>query len=161
MPHIAYIGIGSNLGDKIRQCQRAISKVLKIPGHRLLAQSSLYRTQPLGYLEQDWFVNGVIKIETNLTPFELFNMLKEIEFKMGRKKTFPGGPRVIDLDLLFYDDQIIQTVELQIPHPRLIGRQFVLIPLMDIDPFLVHPILRKTVKELLSEIKVDQGVERI
>ncbi|MGQ9508529.1 MAG: 2-amino-4-hydroxy-6-hydroxymethyldihydropteridine diphosphokinase [Thermodesulfobacteriota bacterium] len=161
MPHIAYIGIGSNLGDKIGQCQRAISKVLKIPGHRLLAQSSLYRTQPLDYLEQDWFVNGVIKIETNLTPFELFNMMKEIEFKMGRKKTFPGGPRVIDLDLLFYDDQIIQTDELQIPHPRLIGRQFVLYPLMDIDPFLVHPILRKTVKELLSEIKVDQGVKRI
>ncbi len=161
MGHIAYIGIGSNLGDKIGYCERAISEILAIDGHRLLAKSSFFQTKPIGYLQQDWFVNGVIKIETDLGPFDLHRALREIESKIGRRRTFPGGPRVIDLDLLFFEDQRIETEELQIPHPRLHQRQFVLIPLSEIDPYFLHPVLNRTVEDLLGEIEEDQGVERL
>lgn len=161
MPHLAYLGVGSNLGDKIEQCRKAISEVLAIPGHRLIAQSSFYKTQPVGYPNQDWFINGVIQIETDLEPQELLRRLKEIEFKMGRKETTRWGPRSIDLDLLLYDDLEMKTEELEIPHPRLKERQFVLIPLVEISPNLIHPTLGKTMKELLLEIREDQGVEKI
>lgn len=161
MPHLAYIGIGSNLGDKIGQCRRAISKILAIPGQRLLAQSSFYKTRPIGFIDQDWFINGVIQIETDLEPLWLLWRLKEIELKMGRKETSRWGPRAIDLDILLYDDLEMKTEELEIPHPRLKERQFVLIPLMEINPNLIHPTLKKTMRELLSEIREDQGVEKI
>ncbi len=161
MGHIAYIGFGSNLGDKIAYCQKAISEILNIDRHRLLAQSSFYQTRPLGYTAQDWFVNGVVKIETDLEPFDLHRQLKAIERLLGRKETFQWGPRVIDLDLLFYDDLSLRTEELQIPHPRLQERQFVLVPLAEIDRGLIHPIFNKTVIELLREIDEDQGVERL
>ncbi len=161
MPHLAYLGIGSNLGDKIEQCRKAITEILAIHGHRLLTQSSFYKTQPMGYLAQDWFINGVIHIETDLEPLELLRKLKEIESKMGRKETVRWGPRAIDLDLLLYDDLVMKTEELEIPHPRLKDRQFVLIPLVEISPNLIHPSLKKTMRELLSEIQEDQGVEKI
>lgn len=161
MGHVAYIGIGSNLGDKIAHCERAISEILTIDRHRLAARSSFFHTKPIGYAAQDWFVNGVIKIETDLEPFDLFRRLKAIEVKLGRKTTFAGGPRVIDLDLLFFDDRRLETEELQVPHPRLHERQFVLIPLSEIDPNFIHPVLKKTAGELLKEIKEDQGVERL
>ena len=161
MGHIAYIGIGSNLGDRIAHCEKAISEILNIDCHRLLLRSSLFNTRPIGYTAQDWFVNGVIKIETDLEPIDLFRTLKAIEIRLGREETFRGGPRVIDLDLLLFDDQRIETEELQIPHPRLHERQFVLIPLSEIDQNLTHPVLKKTVEELLEEIKEDQGVEKI
>ncbi len=161
MSHFAYLGIGSNLGDKIEQCRKAISEILAIQGHRLLAQSSFYKTQPMGNPDQDWFINGVIQIETDLDPLELLRKLKEIESKMGRKETFRWGPRVIDLDLLLYDDLVMKTDELEIPHPQLTRRQFVLIPLVEINPDLIHPALKKTMRKLLLEIKEDQGVEKI
>ncbi len=161
MGHTAYIGIGSNLGDKIANCERAISEILTIDRHRLIARSSLYHTKPIGYTDQDWFVNGVIKIETDLEPFALYRALKAIEQKLGRQKTFEGGPRVIDLDLLFFEDRKIETEELHVPHPRLHERQFVLFPLSEVDPTLIHPVMKKTVEELLREIKEDQGVERL
>jgi len=161
MSHLAYVGIGSNLGDKIEQCRKAISEILAIHGHRLLAQSSFYKTQPMGYPDQDWFINGVIQIETDLGPLELLRKLKEIESKMGRKETFRWGPRVIDLDLLLYDDLEMKTDELEIPHPQLTRRQFVLIPLVEINPDLIHPAFKKTMRELLLEIKEDQRVEKI
>jgi len=161
MRYTAYIGIGSNLGDKIAHCEKAISEILNIDYHRLLSRSSLFNTRPIGYTAQDWFVNGVIKIETDLEPLDLYRVLKAIEIRLGRKGTFRGGPRVIDLDLLLFDDRRIETEELQVPHPRLHERQFVLIPLSEIDPNLIHPVLEKTVGELLKEIKEDQGVEKI
>ncbi len=161
MAHIAYIGIGSNIGNKIEHCQKAISEILKVKGHKLSAQSSLYKTRPIGYTAQDWFINGVIKIETEMEPVELFRTLKAIESQLGRKETFRWGPRVMDLDLLFYDDIQIQTEELHVPHPHLAERQFVLIPLAEIDRNLVHPVLKKTMGEILDEMKEDQGVERI
>jgi 2-amino-4-hydroxy-6-hydroxymethyldihydropteridine diphosphokinase len=161
MAHIAYIGIGSNVGDKAHQCKQAISEVLKVDHHKLLAESSFFKTQPVGYTSQDWFINGVIKIETEMEPLELFRVLKTIELKLGRTQTFQWGPRTIDLDILIFDDKEIETEELQIPHPRLHERQFVLIPLVEIDQNLVHPVLKKTVGKLLEDLKEDQGVERL
>jgi len=161
MGHIAYIGIGSNIGDKVHQCEKAVSEIIKIDRHKLLAKSSLFKTQPIGYTSQDWFVNGVIKIETDLEPFDLLRSLKAIEARLGRLKTFPWGPRAIDLDILLFDEEGIQTEALQIPHPRFHERQFVLIPLAEIDPNLIHPVLKRTVGELLDNLKEDQGVQKL
>jgi 2-amino-4-hydroxy-6-hydroxymethyldihydropteridine diphosphokinase len=161
MEHIAYIGIGSNLGDKSCQCEKAISEILKIDRHKLLARSSLFKTQPIGYTPQDWFVNGVIKIQTDLEAPELLRTLKTIESQLGRTETFRWGPRPIDLDILFFDDIEIHTKELQIPHPRIQNRQFVLVPLAEIDQDLIHPVLKETIRELLNNFKEDQGVEKL
>lgn len=161
MGHIAYIGIGSNLGDKIHHCEKAISAILKIDRHKLLAKSSLFKTQPVGYTSQDWFVNGVIKIETDLEAPELLRTLKTIESQLGRIETFRWGPRTIDLDILFFDDNEIHTEELQIPHPLIQDRQFVLIPMAEIDRNLIHPVFKKTVQELLNNLKEDQRVEKL
>jgi len=161
MASIAYIGIGSNLGDKVLQCQRAVQEILKIDRHRLLAQSSLYKSLPLGYTDQDWFVNGVIEIETDLEPLPLLQELKSIEERFGRRQTFRWGPRVIDLDILFYGERKVREALLEIPHPRLHERQFVLIPLAEIAPDFVHPVLGKTIRELLENFPHDQGVEKI
>jgi 2-amino-4-hydroxy-6-hydroxymethyldihydropteridine diphosphokinase len=161
MRHIAYIGIGSNLGDKVDQCGKAISEILKADHNKLLAKSSFFKTQPIGYTSPDWFVNGVIKIETDLEPIDLLKALKTIESKLGRSETFRWGPRSIDLDILFFDEKEIQTEELQIPHPLIHERQFVLIPLVEIDPGLIHPVFRKTVRELSQILKENQGVEKL
>ena len=161
MGHIAYIGIGSNTGNKVHHCKKAIAEILKANRHKLLAQSSLFKTQPIGYTSQDWFVNGVIKIETELEPLDLLRILKTIESRMGRAKTVRWGPRVIDLDILFFDEEEIKTEEVQIPHPSLHERQFVLIPLAEIDRNVIHPVLKKTVRELLEALKEDQGVEKL
>ena len=161
MRHIAYIGIGSNVGDKARQCEQGISEIQKLDRHRLLARSSLYKTQPIGYIEQDWFINLVIKIETEMDAPALLSSLKEIESRLGRVETLRWGPRTIDLDILFFNDHQIQTDELTVPHPLIQDRQFVLVPLAEIDPNLTHPVLKKTVKELLERLKEDRGVERL
>jgi len=161
MGHIAYIGIGSNLGDKLYYCEKAISEILKIDRHKLLAKSSLFQTEPIGYTSQDWFVNGVIKIETDLEPSELLQTLKTIEAQLGRTETLRWGPRTIDLDILFFDDIQIQTGELKVPHPHIQDRKFVLIPLAEIDRNLIHPVLKRTIQELLDDFKEDQKVEKL
>lgn len=161
MRHIAFIGIGSNIGNKIAQCEAAICEILRADRHTLLAKSSFYKTQPLGYTRQDWFVNGVIKIETDLEPVALLRSLSAIESRMGPPKAFRWGPRTIDLDILFFDGGIVRTAELQIPHPLLHERRFVLVPLAEIDPSLLHPVLGKTIQELLENLKEDQGVEKV
>lgn len=161
MRHIAYIGIGSNVGDKARQCERGVSELLKLDRHRLLRRSSLYKTQPIGHIAQDWFINLVIKLETEMDAPTLLCSLKEIESRLGRVKTLRWGPRAIDLDILFFNDHQIQKDDLTVPHPLIQDRQFVLVPLVEIDPDFTHPVLKKTVKELLERLKEDQGVERL
>ena len=161
MRHIAYIGVGSNIADKAHRCKQGIAEILRIDRTTLLAKSSLYKTQPVGHLPQDWFVNGVIKIETDLEALDLLRSMKEIENRLGRRKTFHWGPRTLDLDLLLFDDQIIDTEELSVPHPRIQERQFVLIPLAEIDHHLIHPVLKKSVQELLDNFKQDQGVQKL
>ena len=161
MGHIVYIGIGSNLGDKVAQCEKAISEILKADRHILLAKSSLFKTRPIGYTTQDWFVNGVIKIETDLDADELLRKLKEIESQLGRTETFRWGPRSIDLDILLFDEKVIHSEDFQVPHPSMHKRQFVLIPLAEIDRTLVHPVLKKSIGQLLEDLKEDQGVEKI
>ncbi len=161
MGHIAYIGIGSNLGDKLYHCEKAISEILKVDRHRLLAKSSLFKTEPVGYSSQDWFINGVIKIETDLEPSELLRILKSIEGRLGRTETFRWGPRTIDLDILFFDDLQIETRELRVPHPLIQDRKFVLVPLAEIDQNLIHPVLKKTIRELLDNFERDQKVEKL
>lgn len=161
MGHIAYIGIGSNVGDKLNNCEKAISEILKADRHKLLAKSSHFKTQPVGYTSQDWFVNGVIKIETDQEAPELLHTLKTIESQMGRSESYRWGPRTIDLDILFFDDIEIRTEDLQIPHPLIQNRQFVLVPLVEIDPNLIHPVLKKTIQRLLTNLKEDQGVEKL
>ena len=161
MGHIAFIGIGSNMGDKLRRCEEAISEILKIDSHTLLAKSSFYKTRPVGYTSQDWFVNGVIKIGTELEALDLLRVLKTIETRLGRVETFRWGPRAIDLDILLFDGTCIETPEVTIPHPRIQERRFVLVPLAEIDPDLHHPVLNKTVQQLLDDLKEAQGVERL
>ena len=161
MKKVAIIGIGSNLGDKIGNCEAAINHVENCGENRVLQRSSLYRTMPVGYVEQDSFVNCIIKIETGLGPHELLKCLKGLESFLGRRETFTWGPRVIDLDILLYEGEEIAVADLQIPHPRLHERAFVLVPLCEIDPQAVHPGLKKTVGELLEDLGETRGVEKI
>ena len=146
----AFIGAGANLGEPVRQLRQAREQLEKAPGVKFLAASSFYRTQPVGPVEQPPFVNAVFAIECGLGPRELLALLLDIEEKMGRVRKERWGPRVIDLDLLFFGDAVIREKGLEAPHPRLHERRFVLAPLADIAPGFVHPVLQKTVSELLA-----------
>jgi 2-amino-4-hydroxy-6-hydroxymethyldihydropteridine diphosphokinase len=155
---LVYIALGSNLGDRAANLAKA--REMLTDDIQVLKRSSIYQTAPWGYSEQDDFYNQVLECETSLRPLILLNRLKKIEKKMGRKETFRNGPRVIDLDILFYDDLILKTRRLVIPHPGLHERTFVLVPMAEINPGFVHPELGKTIVELLA--KVDQaGVVRL
>jgi len=155
---LAYIGFGSNVGDGIRNCRRAIEAVGSDSRIRLVQRSPLYRTEPVGKRDQDWFINGVAAVETPMTPGELLGFLLSIEDRMGRIRKEKWGPRIIDLDILFYGDMVLDEYNLQIPHPRLQERRFVLVPLNDIAPDLIHPVFRQTVSQLLSGLKSEELV---
>jgi len=155
----AFIGFGSNLGDKRTNCLKGL-RGLKAHGRvRILRLSSLWRTEPVGFRHQDWFLNGVTEVATELSPRELLGLLKDVERKIGRKETFRWGPRVLDLDLLLYGQEVIQEEDLQVPHPRLHQRAFVLVPLVEIAPEAYHPILGKTARDLLEELQDPEEVE--
>jgi len=147
----AYLCLGSNLGAREKNLTWALS--LLSQEVNLKKVSSIYETEPVGYKEQPLFLNLVCRITTNLNPGGLLRLAKTIESKMGRIPSFPNSPRPIDIDILFYDNQIIKTKDLTIPHPRLADRAFVLIPLAEIAPELVHPELGKSITELASNIK--------
>jgi len=142
-----FLSLGSNLGNKKKNLARAVS-FLKREGTQVLRTSSIYRTQPVDFLDQPWFLNQVIEIESDLNPFALLGAVKNIEEKMGRKPTVANGPRVIDMDILLVENAILHTKNLIIPHPRLAQRNFVLAPLAEIAPDAIHPVLKARMQDL-------------
>jgi 2-amino-4-hydroxy-6-hydroxymethyldihydropteridine diphosphokinase len=145
----AYIGIGSNIGNRENNCRKAI-KLIGKNGIAVRKQSGMYETEPWGVKDQPKFINMAIEVETDKAPEELLRVLKEIEKEIGRTETAKWGPRVIDLDILFYDDLILKRLGLEIPHPLLHEREFILKPLCEIAPDKRHPGTRKTVKEMIK-----------
>lgn len=146
--HTVYLSLGSNLGNRSANLKEAVSSLP--PQMEVKKKSSVYETPPWGYTEQENFLNQVIEVKTHLEPEPLLKHLKRLEVALGRKATFRYGPRLIDIDILFYDDLILDTSSLTIPHPHLHERGFVLLPMMDIAPDLVHPVKRKSIREMMA-----------
>jgi 2-amino-4-hydroxy-6-hydroxymethyldihydropteridine diphosphokinase len=153
-----YLSLGSNIGDRAANIERAIA-ALPAHGVRVIKQSRLYETEPVEMREQDWFLNGVVEIETDLQPQELMSALLGVEQSMGRQRLVPKGPRIIDLDILLFGSVILKQPQLEIPHPRMAERRFVLVPFAEIAPNVMHPTLSKTIRELL-EITPDRSEVR-
>lgn len=147
---LVYIALGSNVGNRELNLQTAKNALL--PSVIIQKESSIYVTQPWGYADQPDFLNQVIEVSTQIEPLPLLRLLKGIEKQMGREKLIQNGPRLIDLDILFYGRRVVETVDLQIPHPRMEGRAFVLVPLNEIAPDFRHPILDISVAEMLTGI---------
>jgi 2-amino-4-hydroxy-6-hydroxymethyldihydropteridine diphosphokinase len=156
MAKTAFIGIGSNLGDKLANCLRAIELIRGIPGCFLIAGSDLYRTEPVGVEKQDWYVNAVISLSASISAQDLLSSLMGIEERMGRVRTRKWAPRTIDLDILLFGQDIINDKDLEIPHPFMHLRRFVLVPMVQLAPDLIHPVLGKTMSELLEDLS-DEG----
>ena len=157
-PRAVFIGIGANLGSVRENFARAVRSIEKCA--RLVAVSSLYESEPVGLEDQPKFTNAVVKVETELSPFELLDCLKAIEKEIGRKKTVRWGPRVIDLDIIFYGDLVIATDSLVIPHPRAHERRFVLEPLLEIEPTARHPVKNMSVRDICSELADSQVISK-
>jgi 2-amino-4-hydroxy-6-hydroxymethyldihydropteridine diphosphokinase len=156
--HQVYIGVGSNLGNKKDNFLEALDRLAKLPDTKILKESSLYESEPLGD-SKDWYVNGAIEIETKFKPDMLLKKFKNIERAMGRKKVKKRwGARIIDLDILLYDALVLKKKNLQIPHPEMPNRKFVLIPLIEIAPQVIHPELGVTISELLVKVKDDKKI---
>jgi 2-amino-4-hydroxy-6-hydroxymethyldihydropteridine diphosphokinase len=150
MEHVVYLALGSNLGNRLANIKNAISNFT--PQLDVKKKSHVYETPPWGYADQPAYLNQVVMAFTYLEPQDLLDHLKRLETVLGREPTFQNGPRLIDLDILFYDDVEIDSPPLQIPHPRLHQRGFVLVPLNDISPELIHPTLGKSVGEMLLDV---------
>ena len=151
--HIAYISAGSNIGNRLENCQNSIAALTESGISTLKDKSPFYITEPVDYKDQDWFINIVLKIETILDPFQLLSRLKSIQQDAGRiNDLIRFGPRILDLDIIMYDDIIINSSELIIPHPKMHKRRFVLKPFCDIDPTIVHPVLKMNMQSLLDNL---------
>jgi 2-amino-4-hydroxy-6-hydroxymethyldihydropteridine diphosphokinase len=147
---IVYLALGTNLGDRLQNLQAALDAFPPSIVQRL--SSHIYETPPWGYADQPAFLNMVVKCETGLGPESLLKRLKQIEVEGGREPNFRYGPRQIDIDILFYDDLVLESETLTIPHPRLQERAFVLVPLAEIAPMYQHPVLHKSIEELLAQV---------
>ncbi len=156
--NLVYIGMGSNLGDPVQNLKTALSHLQDVHGLDLLRISSFYRSAPVGYEDQDWFVNSVAEGETSRSPRDLLLVLQSIEKAMGRDKRFRWGPRNIDLDILFFAETVLEEQDLILPHPRADQRRFVLEPLVELAPDRIHPKSGKTFRTLLSELGNSQPV---
>ena len=157
---IIYLSLGSNVGDRAKNLKAAIA-ALPDAGVSVRRVSALYETEPVDYLEQAWFLNCAVEGETELPAFELLRRLRAIESRMGSRKLVAKGPRLIDLDILVYGQETIDTPELQVPHPRMTLRRFVLVPLAEIAPGLRHPAWSGTVERILSETPDKSEVRRV
>ena len=150
----SYIALGSNINNPSMQVDKAVDLIRSIPESKIVAISSKHVTKPYGYLQQNDFINSVLQLRTSLTAFDLLIYLQQIENKMGRVRSFTWGPRVIDLDILLYADQVISTASLKIPHPEMHKRSFVLAPLSEINSKLIIPVVCKSVSNLLADISL-------
>ena len=148
-PRTIYVSLGSNVGDRAANLERAI-RALENAGVRVRRVSSLYQTEPMGFPAQHWFLNCVVEAETRLLPLQLLNALRRIEFRLGGRKLVARGPRRVDLDILLYGDATIRMHELEVPHPRMHARAFVLAPLAELAPSTSHPAWGKTARNLLA-----------
>ena len=151
--HTLYLALGSNLDDRLANLKQAVASLS--PQMEVKAKSHIYETPPWGHTDQPKFLNQVVKAKTYLAPEPLLKHLKRLEIALGRKTSFPNGPRLIDMDILFYDDVVLETPLLTLPHPRLHERGFVLLPLMDIAPNLLHPVSKKSVSEMIASRDVE------
>ena len=156
---LAYVGLGTNLGDRAANLAEAVAL---LASERVIVKriSSTYETAPRDYFDQPHFLNQVVEVETDLFPRQLLDRGKMIERRMGRVKTIEKGPRLIDVDILLYGNTLVSLPGLEIPHPSIAQRQFVLAPLAELAPELRHPVLRKTIRQLLANVE-DQGVRRL
>lgn len=158
MPALAYLSLGSNVGDREKNLRDAIANLGKVG--LVTKVSSFYETEPVEFTDQAWFLNCVVAIETELNPERLLSALLEIEKAMGRERTIKKGPRTIDLDILLHGESVLSSRGLTIPHPEMANRRFVLQPLVEIAPGAWHPVLKKTARRLLDELPPGQEVRR-
>jgi 2-amino-4-hydroxy-6-hydroxymethyldihydropteridine diphosphokinase len=156
---VVYLGLGSNLGDRMDNLSSAVERLSQKVNIKNL--SSVYESEPLYIKEQPLFLNTVLSADTKLAPFKLLSFIKGIESELGRQPSFRNAPRLIDIDILFYGDQIIDTLELTIPHPRITERAFVLVPLAEIAPGLVYPLTHEKISDLLIRVEGLGGVKKI
>jgi len=147
-----YLGIGSNIGNKEANCEEAICRLSGIAGIQVIARSGFYLTKPAGDVPQEDFLNGAVKIDTTLLPEDCLRLFKDIEKDMGREETGRNHPRIMDIDILLYDDMILKKDNLMIPHPRMHERYFVLRGLAEIAPGIVHPVFGKTMREMYETV---------
>jgi 2-amino-4-hydroxy-6-hydroxymethyldihydropteridine diphosphokinase len=148
MPRV-FLGLGSNIGNKEENINKALACISEV--YIIKKTSHLYQTEPVGGIKQDWFLNCVVEIQTDVDPKQLLFTLKSIERKIGRKKTVKNGPRIIDIDILFYGNHVLNTKSLVLPHPSIQERLFVLQPMMDINPDLIHPVFKRSIHELYHD----------
>lgn len=158
---IAYIGIGSNLGDKLSNCRHSIGKISRLPGCHVTACSALFKTEPEGVTGQDWYANCVAQVTVAQHPSQLLKALMGIESDMGRMRKERWEARIIDLDILLFGQEVIQSDNLIIPHPLLHKRRFVLEPLSQLAPDLMHPVLKLTISQLLNKLPKEPCVETL
>src|SRR5579871_939448 len=156
---LVYIALGSNVGDRAAILTQGIES-LNAAGVHVLRQSSFYASEPVDAPPQAWFLNAVVEAETSLMPLQLLRTLMRIEHDLGRRRTIPRGPRTLDLDILFYGSSVIHAKDLEVPHPRLEDRKFVLVPLAEIAPGLRHPVSHKTATQLLAETRDASRIQR-